>query len=196
MSASRGLRRTSGGSGKLTIRTGGDVTDCPYEARGTGRIRTSSGRVFGRVIGATTTAIGVLGGPRGRPRASTRTGGDVPERPCRQLAATPGRLCSKLAATPERPCCHLTATLGLSLYDPASKEEPVRATRTGPQLVSHFAMLLFTLSLQGMRMEQARTRADVAGDRGLSPVRSEAFHIGVLLQVMRMGARPPADVAV
>ena len=87
-----------------------------------------------------------------RPRASTRTGGDVPERPCRQLAATPGRLCSKLAATPERPCCQLTATLGLSLYDPAFKEEPVRATRAGPQLVFHFAMLLFTLSLQGMRM--------------------------------------------
>ena len=112
---------------------------CPYEARGTGLIRTSSGRVFGGVIGATTT-------------------GDVPER--------------KLAATPGRPCCQLTATLDLSLDDPASKEEPVRATRTGRQLVAHFATLLFTLSLQGMRMEQARTRADVAGDRGLSPVRS------------------------
>ena len=86
--------------------------------------------------------------------------------------------------------------LGLSLDDPASKEEPVRATRTGRQLVAHFATLLFTLSLQGMRMEQARTRADVAGDRGLSPVRSQAFRIGVSLQVMRMGARPPADVAV
>ena len=44
------------------------------------------------------------------------TTGDVPER--------------KLAATPGRPCCQLTATLGLSLDDPASKEEPVRATRT------------------------------------------------------------------
>ena len=86
------------------------------------------------------------------------TTGDVPER--------------KLAATPGRPCCQLTATLGLSLDDPASKEEPVRATRTDRQLVAHFATLLFTLSLQGMRMEQARTRADVAGDRGLSPVRS------------------------
>ena len=123
----------------MELRTGGDVTDCPYEARGTGLIRTSSGRVSGGVIGATTT-------------------GDVPER--------------KLAATPGRPCCQLTATLGLSLDGPASKEEPVRATRTGRQLVVHFATLLFTLSLQGMRMEQARTRADVAGDRGLSPVRS------------------------
>ena len=38
---------------------------------------------------------------------------------------------------PGRPCCQLTATLGLSLDDPASKEEPVRATRTGRQLVVH-----------------------------------------------------------
>ena len=126
-----GLIRTSGGSGKFTLRTRGDAPECPCASRGTGRIRTSSGRVLGGVIGATTT-------------------GDVPG----------------------RPCCQLTATLGLSVDGPASKEEPVRATRTGRQLVAHFATLLFTLSLQGMRMEQARTRADVAGDRGLSPVRS------------------------